>query len=164
MSRNCQKVYVASSWRNERQPEVVQFLREKGFDVYDFKDPKAGFHWSQIDPNYENWTAWEYLSALESDLAKKGFDADYNALEECDVCVLVLPCGASAHAEAGFMAGRDKPVYVLLDPDYKPELMYRLFDGVTDSIEVLPSFLHSKCDHSMELNDRLRKVFGGPPE
>lgn len=30
------KIYVASSWRNEYYPEVVQKLRDAGFDVYDF--------------------------------------------------------------------------------------------------------------------------------
>ena len=29
------KVYVASSWRNERQQEIVRALREAGHDVYD---------------------------------------------------------------------------------------------------------------------------------
>lgn len=29
------KIYVASSWRNNRQPDVVKFLRNLGYDVYD---------------------------------------------------------------------------------------------------------------------------------
>ena len=33
------KIYVASSWRNERQPDVVQALRNAGHDVYDFRHP-----------------------------------------------------------------------------------------------------------------------------
>ncbi|KKM57932.1 hypothetical protein LCGC14_1550120, partial [marine sediment metagenome] len=28
------KFYVASSWRNERQPHVVEYLRKMGHDVY----------------------------------------------------------------------------------------------------------------------------------
>ncbi len=48
------KIYVASSWRNQYQPQVVSFLREQGHEVYDFRHPagKTGFQWSQID---ENW-------------------------------------------------------------------------------------------------------------
>ena len=46
------KIYVASSWRNERQPEVVRCLRQRGHEVYDFRHPTPGdfgFRWSEID-------------------------------------------------------------------------------------------------------------------
>ena len=33
------KIYVASSWRNEYYPEVVEKLREAGHEVYDFRNP-----------------------------------------------------------------------------------------------------------------------------
>lgn len=36
------KIYVASSWRNEYYPEVVEKLREAGHDVYDFRNPPSG--------------------------------------------------------------------------------------------------------------------------
>lgn len=36
------KVYVASSWRNSYQPEVVKALRLSGHDVYDFCQPNTG--------------------------------------------------------------------------------------------------------------------------
>lgn len=47
------KIYVASSWRNDFQPTVVKYLREAGYDVYDFKNPpnRSGFAWSSIDEN-----------------------------------------------------------------------------------------------------------------
>lgn len=52
------KIYVASSWRNQHQPQVVSFLREQGHEVYDFRHPagKTGFQWSQIDEDWENWS------------------------------------------------------------------------------------------------------------
>ena len=53
------KIYVASSWRNSFQEIVVRFLREQGHEVYDFKNPphgNGGFRWSDIDPNWQNWT------------------------------------------------------------------------------------------------------------
>lgn len=43
------RIYVASSWRNSRQPEVVRALREVGHHVYDFRNPSkgdTGFAWS----------------------------------------------------------------------------------------------------------------------
>ena len=41
------KVYVASSWSNEYQPRIVAFLRERGHEVYDFRNPerKTAFCW-----------------------------------------------------------------------------------------------------------------------
>ena len=49
------KVYVASSWSNEYQPRIVAFLRERGHEVYDFRNPerKTDFRWSQISGNWE---------------------------------------------------------------------------------------------------------------
>lgn len=50
------RIYVASSWRNERQPEVVARLRAEGHEVYDFRRPNGqqdGFHWSEIDPEWQ---------------------------------------------------------------------------------------------------------------
>ena len=48
------KVYVASSWSNEYQPRIVAFLRERGHEVYDFRNPerKTDFCWSQISGNW----------------------------------------------------------------------------------------------------------------
>ena len=33
------KIYVASSWRNVFQQDVVAILRDLGHEVYDFKNP-----------------------------------------------------------------------------------------------------------------------------
>ena len=34
------RIYVASSWRNKYQPEVVAALRKAGHGVYDFRNPE----------------------------------------------------------------------------------------------------------------------------
>lgn len=84
------KIYVASSWRNKYQPEVVAALRKAGHEVYDFRNPKynpGGFHWADVD-----------------------------AMLWADTCVLVLPCGRSAHTEAGWFAGKGLKTIV-----YMPE-------------------------------------------
>jgi hypothetical protein len=36
------KIYVASSWRNGQQQDVVARLRAAGHEVYDFRAPDAG--------------------------------------------------------------------------------------------------------------------------
>lgn len=111
------KIYVASSWRNQIQQGVVAALREDGHDVYDFKNPAPrnhGFSWSAIDPNWQSWTAEQFIAALEHPVAVAGYKLDDDALRGCDVCVLVLPSGRSAHIEAGVAIGAGKPTAILL--------------------------------------------------
>ena len=134
------RIYVASSWRNQYYPEVVQRLREAGHEVYDFRNPPhggAGFHWTDIDPNAPEWTYAQYAEGLHHPLAERQFQADIDALTWADTCVLVLPCGRSAHTEAGWMAGAGKRVLAYIPEMVEPELMYKLFDGVAGSLEEL---------------------------
>ena len=134
------KVYVASSWRNKYYPEVVKQLKAHGFDVYDFRYPpdgKGGFFWKDIDPNWEDWSTKDYISQLNHPWAEYGFKRDIDAMKDADVCVLVLPCGRSAHSEAGWMAGAGKRVIAYIPEKQEPELMYKMFDYVTDNLEQL---------------------------
>lgn len=111
------KIYVASSWRNPFQQHVVKELRDAGHQVYDFKNPSPGdngFHWSEIDPEWQDWGAKSFKEALSHEIAEAGFASDMNALKECDACVMVLPCGASAHLELGWAVGAGKATAVLL--------------------------------------------------
>lgn len=138
------KIYVASSWRNPYYPEVVKQLRKNGHEVYDFRNPPhggTGFHWTDIDENASNWSFEDYAAGLYHPLAEQQFEADIKALLWADTCVLVLPCGRSAHTEAGWMAGKGKKVIAYIPEMEEPELMYKLFDAVTDSIEQLISLL-----------------------
>lgn len=110
------RIYVASSWRNPWQLGVVALLREHGHDVYDFREPEPGvkgFSWSEIDPNWKRWTASEYRAALDAEPARIGFDRDLGALAWCEACVLVQPCGRSAHLELGWACGNGKRTAVL---------------------------------------------------
>ena len=134
------RIYVASSWRNAYFPEVVRRLREAGHEVYDFRNPPQGghgFRWTDIDPDCAEWTFAQYAEGLTHPAAERQFANDIDALEWADTCVLVLPCGRSAHTEAGWMAGAGKKVVVYIPERVEPELMYKLFDGVTDSLEGL---------------------------
>lgn len=154
------RIYLASSWRNASQPAVVRTLRDLGSEVYDFRAPvpgNEGFHWSEIDPAWETWTAREYVEALEDPIAVRGFGLDMAALGGCDACVLVLPCGRSAHLELGWAVGHGKrsAVYIV-QPSTEPELMYRMVDHVVtdlrDLIDVVQQWqAHKQLVGSMAL-------------
>ena len=133
-------IYVTSSWRNPYYPEIVNRLRSEGHDIYDFRNPPHGgngFRWTDVDPNAISWTFQEYAEGLHHPLAERQFAADLKALEWADTCVLVLPSGRSAHTEAGWMAGAGKRVIAYIPEMVEPELMYKLFDRVTGSLEDL---------------------------
>lgn len=134
------KIYLASSWRNTLQPELVIALRAAGHEVYDFRNPapgNVGFSWAEIDPDWLNWTPEQFAEILATHpIAERGFGFDKAALEWCDTCILALPCGRSAHLELGYAAGQGKDTYVLLNEDkFEPELMYLLNSACANSIE-----------------------------
>lgn len=133
-------IYVASSWRNEYYSEVVLKLRKAGFDVYDFRNPPSGdpgFKWSSVSEDFMDWSPEKYREKLKHPKAERQFYNDIKAMEACDACVLVLPCGRSAHTEAGWFAGKGKKVLAYIPEKQEPELMYKLFSGICCSIEEL---------------------------
>ncbi len=149
------RIYLASSWRNTYQPGLVKLLRQWGHEVYDFRHPSPGndgFHWSEIDPEWEEWDVYKYREALQSQVAKHGFQRDKSALESCDVVVLLLPSGSSAHTEAAWHRGRNGITIVHSPEPCQPELMYKLFNAITaDEIE-LRVLLDAHLSQLRELN------------
>ena len=97
------KIYLASSWRNEAQPAMVNILRDAGHEVYDFRNPpggRKGFQWSEIDPAWKTWTPPDFRFNLLDPVAADGFRADWDGMLWADTGVLLLPCGRIAHLEA----------------------------------------------------------------
>jgi len=141
------KIYVASSWRNAYQPEVVNCLRGAGHEAYDFRNPymgNQGFHWSEIDNNWEGWTPEQYRDALKHPVAVRGYVTDLRAMQEADACVLVLPCNRSGHLEAGYFVGARKPLYILILDPCEPELMYKMATGIHTTIGELMRCLEER--------------------
>ena len=132
-------IYVASSWRNPRQPGIVQALRAAGHEVYDFRG-HGDFHWSDIDPQWESWTPADAAEALRHPIAQRSFALDMEALKACDALVLVMPCGRSGHLELGYAIGAGKRTAVLLE-DGEPELMWAAADWIGDDLGDLIAWL-----------------------
>lgn len=135
------KIYVASSWRNIYQQNIVKLLRAIGNEVYDFRNPTTneyGFAWSQIDPDYKAWRTQDYIKLItEHPLAIKGFNLDYDAMTWADTCVLVMPCGRSAHIEAGYFNGARKNLIIYIPEPCEPELMYKMANRIITTEEEL---------------------------
>lgn len=157
------RIYVASSWRNTHHTHVVEVLRAEGHGVYDFKDPAHAFGWKDVAPAYHGGevSASFYREMVRSQQAKDGFAADFGAMEWADVCVLVLPCGRSAHLEAGWFAGAGKPVHVYAPAPFEPELMYGMTRGVEAGLNEILEALDAAApppDHAPSREDTVALV------
>jgi hypothetical protein len=154
------KVYVASSWRNPVQPDVVLRLRAAGFQVYDFRDPsndKGAFQWSDLGiERPEEWPPERCIEFLSHPRAVEAFHQDFDAMEWADACVLVLPAGRSANLEAGCFVGWGKPLIVLKDHG-TPDLMYAMATKVVPNVEsIVPALIEVIEARSASVGRRLR--------
>ena len=135
------RIYVSSSWRNGTQPALVRELRRRGHQVYDFRHPSGRRDrnvWESVTRRlglskaYKNGelSPTDFDRMLCDNEALERFNEHLNAITDADTCVILLPCGDSAHIEAGMMAGAGKRVFVLDCNTYThPEFMYLSFDG-----------------------------------
>lgn len=137
-------IYVASSWRNTHQPQVVAVLRHMGHDVYDFKD-SDGFRWSEIDEGWQSWDPVTYIRNLDAQPAVRGFTRDMAAMERSHLFVYVMPCGPSASMEAGWAKGRGLPVVAYVPEMREPDLMIKMFDLITPSLGEVTKFVNLRA-------------------
>ena len=140
------KIYVASSWRNPYQPGVVNYLRGLGHTVYDFRE--HGFSWDKIAPDWEGWSTLEYYHiGLLDEICEDAFQMDYTAMHRCDATVLVLPCGRSAHLEAGFAVGQGKPTCIYVPKADEPlDVMHKMAD-IVFSLDQLRDWSNQASDY-----------------
>ena len=139
-------IYVASSWKNNRYERIKKYLEEYGHKVMDWRESSTTFRWSDVDENYENWTREKYIEIINTnEKTKQGFQKDLKLMQKADVCVLLLPCGNSAHLEAGWFIGQNKPTFILLEASQpniiKPDLMYMLSNSICKTVVELATKL-----------------------
>jgi nucleoside 2-deoxyribosyltransferase len=132
------KIYVASSWRNGKHDEVVRSLRDAGHEVYDYREEGANHEDFEIDRDY---TVEELETLFGRDDVTSVVERDMEQLITSDALVLVMPCGRSAHFEAGVAHGFGKPFFLIWE-DAEPEFVYDLADWITYDIQELVDFLN----------------------
>ena len=129
-------IYLIGSLRNPEIPKIAGEIRKKGFDVFDdwyAAGPEADDYWR----DYEKLRGHDYPTALSGYAARHVFEFDLYHLDRCDIGILVLPAGRSGHLELGFMAGKEKPTFILLgaEPD-RFDVMYKFAsEGVHYTLE-----------------------------
>jgi hypothetical protein len=138
-------IYISSSWKNrDRVRALAVAMRAAGFAVYDFTDP-ACRETPEIPPEkfpdsfdpschtYRDYLAGtpEWHTAVE---------CNRHALDNCSAVVLLLPCGADAHADWAYGVGRGKPSAVVGHPPAGERTPTHLWASalLRDESEVVP--------------------------
>lgn len=108
------KIYIATSWKTaEGARALAELLRARGHEVDCFCDPSTGryvFDYREVEAEADKITA---PRMLRSPQAARACEEDYRMLDWCEAVILLLPCGNSAHMEAGYALGKGKHLYIL---------------------------------------------------
>lgn len=128
-------LYLVGSLRNPRIPHIAKLLRDElNVEVFDE-------WWAPGKTTDEEWQAYEtargrsYLQAIGGYHAKHVFEFDKHHLDRAAAAVLAYPAGKSAHLELGYMVGRGKPGYIILDGEPERwDVMTQFATGIFDSV------------------------------
>lgn len=131
------QTYLIGSLRNPRVAELGNKMRQRGINVFDdwfAAGPEADDKWQE----YEQARGRKMHEALKGAHAQDVFDFDRRNLDRSDSAVLVLPAGKSGHLELGYMAGKGKRTYILLngEPD-RFDVMYNFATGIFTDEDIL---------------------------
>ena len=110
------KIYLASSWKNaETVMAARDLLKERGHSVDCFCDESNGrtsFNWSQLG-DINDLNEKDARDMLRESRVREAFEEDKKWLDWADTVILLLPCGKSAHLEAGYGKGQGKRLYIV---------------------------------------------------
>lgn len=143
-------IYLIGSLRNPRIPLIANELRQAGFEVFDdwyAAGPEADDKWR----DYERGRGRTYREALGGEAARNVFAFDRRHLERASAVVLALPAGKSGHLELGWILGKGKPGYVLLDSPERWDVMYQFATGVVESVTELVEKLREEEELDSEM-------------
>lgn len=140
-------VYLIGSLRNPEIPSIAARLRRE-LDIEVFDDwfaagPIADDSWR----DYEKARGHDYPTALKGYAARHVFDFDYKHLTRTEGAILALPAGRSAHLEFGWMIGRGKPGWVLMDNPERWDVMNQFATGVVQTIDALVEEIQAYAQH-----------------
>ena len=124
------KIYLIGAMRNKQIPRIAISLRKLGFDVFDdWHSP--GKQTDEMWRKYEVRRGRSFKEALSGEHAKNVFSFDKYHLDRSDIAILVLPAGRSGHMELGYMAGRKKKTFILLQKKVNRfDIMYKFATDV----------------------------------
>jgi hypothetical protein len=129
------KIYIASSWKMARAVQgMAQLLRRGGHEVDAFCEEREGrtiFSFADV-PNAGSHNG---ITMLQEPIVQKAFQEDKKWLDWADLVLMMLPCGNSAHLEAGYAKGKNKTLFIYGEfPLGQFDVMYGFADGLFDNL------------------------------
>lgn len=113
-------IYLASSWKNkEIVLQMAKLLRDEGYlvDAFCEEDNRISFNWDElVNGMVEEGADINTLNAIDmmkQQRVQEAFKEDRKYLDWADIVVMLMPCGRSAHIEAGYMVGKGKKLYII---------------------------------------------------
>lgn len=125
------KVYIAGSLANKLIPTITEQVQEWDHDAFSewfTPGPDADVNWR----DYELALGNNYRQALRLPSAQNTYQFDKKHIDLSDIMVVVLPCGKSAHLEAGYFVGKGKPVLMYFPDASDPERWDVMYNFVLD--------------------------------
>lgn len=152
------RVYVAGSFKNQTAiREIGNKLRAKGHQCYVFCDEHEFTYTLSQELRRDPQLATLTPQAIEKNATLIAIGhRNWMQLKVCDVLVLVLPCGRSAHLEAGWMVGKNRRVYVIgpMRPN-EFDAMYVMVDGIFSESQF--EEMATQMQERWELDERERR-------
>lgn len=136
-------IYLIGSLRNPKIIETAIKIRAAGHEVFDdwiAAGPEADDYWQK----YEIAKGNNYKQGLSGYAAKHVYEFDKFHLDRCDIAILILPAGKSGHLELGYMIGKGKLGYILLEDPDRWDVMYQFATGVFYDLDELLADIASK--------------------
>lgn len=138
------KVYIASSWKNQKIVlALADILEKNGIEVDAFcrsTDKRYSFHWSELVDNEGDLKKYNAIDMLADHRTQKAFKEDKRWLDWSNTVILVLPCGRGSHLEAGYAVGQGKRLFIFGDfPRGEFDVMYGFANGLikTEDLDIL---------------------------
>jgi hypothetical protein len=139
-------IYLIGSLRNTSVTRLASRLRAAGHDVFDdwvSAGPEADDYWQK----YVTERGQSYDQALRGYAAQHVFQYDRKHLNRCDIAILTMPAGKSAHLELGYFIGLGKPGYICLEKTPERfDVMYAFADKVFQSYDDCVRHFYPKED------------------
>lgn len=128
------------SLKNERVVTVHKVLESIGFDP--FSDwYSAGPEADDYLRDYYKARGFNYRETLKSYSAQTIFNYDKTHLDRCDMSIMVMPAGKSAHMEMCYHIGKGKPSFILFDKEpERVDIMHNFATEVFLSIDEMVAY------------------------
>ncbi len=150
------RIYLIGSLKNAEIPKIAVQIRELGYEVFDdwfAPGPEADDWWKK----YEGVRGRTYEEALKGFAARHIFEFDKSHIDRADVGILILPAGKSGHMELGYMIGKGKPGYVLMDRPDRWDIMYQFSPHIFFNFEELAGHLKDLKKVLKDMRDMKKK-------